>query len=81
MIFDFFIFSYVSRGVLLEFQQQAIRFQSIWECQLRFIYVMIALPESSVPTRTHCGLRLREFPSLPTSDEMGGLRDDGYSSL
>lgn len=42
---------------------------------------MIGLPQSSVPTTTHCGLRRREFASLPASDEEGGLCDVGYCSL
>lgn len=81
MIFDDF-FSPISPEVyLLECQQQAIQFQNIWECQLGLIYVMIELPESSVPTRMHCGLRQREFACLPASDEEGYLHDDGFSSL
>lgn len=42
---------------------------------------MIGLPQSSVHTTTHCGLRRREFASLPASDEEGGLCDVGYCSL
>lgn len=76
-----FFFLLSPEAYLSECQQQAIWFQSIWECQLKLIYAMIGLPQSSVPTTTHCGLRRREFAFLPASDEEGGFCDVGYSSL
>lgn len=71
MIFDIFCSPVSPEAHLLESQQQAIRSQSSWECQLKLTYGMGEVPERSVPTGKHRGLGQREFSSLPTSAEGG----------